>query len=252
MERLRFGAVLLLLFTLLSHQAEAAPTAPADACPSVQSTLRTIVWGNVTMDGAPAAAGTVVKMYSPRADVVGCWEVSTSGAYGMTYVYGEDASVSPPIPGMRSGETIAFRVNGVAAAAVPALTWANDWQTTSHQVDLTATAPPPPVAPVVVAGRSGNAVTLTWTHASANVSYQVWRDSAPYFTPGSSGTSIASGMPPAPNCTNGGGAILCTDAGAIGDPASNHFYVIRAFNAAGATADSNRVGEFDFAITPGN
>jgi hypothetical protein len=91
---------------------------------------------------------------------------------------------------------------------------------------------------------------LTWPHAAANVSYQVWRGADPYFTPGAAAALIGDGA--TGNCSNDGGAIACTDATALGDPATNYFYLVRAFNAAGASADSNRAGEFDFALQPGS
>ncbi len=109
-------------------------------CPPVQSSsLATIVYGTVIINGAPAPIGAVVQARSPRGHVVGCFVVQSAGNYGMMYVYGEDNSVSPAIPGMRPGETIAFRVNNAVAAATPALAWANDYLSASpHQVALSA------------------------------------------------------------------------------------------------------------------
>jgi hypothetical protein len=221
------------------------------ACPAVSGTpYLTIVYGSVQLDGTGAPVGTIVEAVSPRDDVVGCFVVHTAGYYGTMYVYGEDPTANPPIPGMRDGETVTFRVAGVVATASPSLVWHNDW--TFHQVDLAATSPPPPVAPVVSISRDGNNIVLSWPHLAQNASYQIWRDTIPYFTPGESGTNIAGGMPPAPNCTYAGETITCTDPAVLGDPAVNYFYLVHAFNAAGAEADSNRVGEFDFAVIPGN
>ncbi len=56
------------------------------------------------------------------------------------YVYGEDTSVNPPVPGMREGGGIGFRVNGMTATATPALTWTDDREL--HQVNLSATSTP--------------------------------------------------------------------------------------------------------------
>jgi len=112
-------------------------------------------------------------------------------------------------------------------------------------------APAPPVAPAVaIAREAGNSAALTWAHAAANASYQVWRGTAPYFSPGAGATLIGDGA--TGNCSNVGGAVACTDPVALGDPAANVFYLVRAFNAAGAAADSNRVGGFAFALQPGN
>ena len=111
----------------------------AGVCPPVPNTpFFTIVYGTVTLDDADAPVGTVVEALSPRDDVVGCFVVSEAGNYGAMYVYGEDTSVSPPVPGMRSGEVVAFYVNGAEATASPELAWSNDRDL--HQVDLSATS----------------------------------------------------------------------------------------------------------------
>jgi hypothetical protein len=113
----------------------------AGVCPPVQNTpFFTIVYGTVTLNEAAAPIGTVVEVRSPRGDVVGCFVVSIAGNYGSMYVYGEDTSVSPPIPGMRNGEVISFRVNNASATANPQLAWSNDRDL--HQVALSATAAP--------------------------------------------------------------------------------------------------------------
>ena len=113
--------------------------AAAGVCPSVPNTpFFTIVYGTVTLDGAAAPVGAVVEARSPRDDVVGCFVVSEAGNYGAMYVYGEDTSVSPPVPGMRSGEVVAFYVNSAEATASPELAWSNDRDL--HQVDLSATS----------------------------------------------------------------------------------------------------------------
>jgi hypothetical protein len=106
-------------------------------CPPVQNTPNfTIVYGTVTINGAAAPAGTVVEARSPRGDTVGCFVIADAGDYGSMYVYGEDTSVDPTIPGMRDGETVDFYVNDVAATANPVLSWSNDRDV--HQVDLSA------------------------------------------------------------------------------------------------------------------
>jgi len=111
----------------------------AGVCPPVQNTpLFTIVYGTATLNGAAAPVGSVVEARSLRGDVVGCFAVSTAGNYGSMYVYGEDTSVSPPVPGMRNGEVISFLVSGASATASPQLAWSNDHDL--HQVNLSATS----------------------------------------------------------------------------------------------------------------
>ena len=75
--------------------------------------------------------------------------------------------------------------------------------------------------------------------------YQVWRSLSPYFTPGGGGTT---------QVFNGKAfSFLDKNYGpTVGDPATNHFYVLRTVNCTGAsTADSTPVGEFDFSLVPG-
>jgi PKD repeat protein len=113
-----------------------------ESCPSVPTTpYFTIAYGTVQLDGAEAPAGTVVEAMSPRDNVVGCFEVSEPGHYGAMYIYGEDTSASPPIPGMRAGEEVTFHINGVEATASPVLLWYNDREL--HQVGLSASLPSP-------------------------------------------------------------------------------------------------------------
>ena len=83
--------------------------------------------------------GTLVTAQSPRGDTVGCSVVTTAGYFGAIYIYGEDNSVSPAIPGMRAGETVTFTLNGWAAAASPSLVWSNDKD--FHQIALSGETP---------------------------------------------------------------------------------------------------------------
>lgn len=75
--------------------------------------------------------------------------------------------------------------------------------------------------------------------------YQVWRSLSPYFTPGGGGTTQV--------YTGKAFSFLDMDDGpTVGDPAVNHFYVLRTVNCTGSSnADSTPVGEFDFSLVPG-
>ena len=84
------------------------------------------VYGNVTLFGQPAPPGTVIEAINPRGDTVGCFTVVNQGQYGVMKVYGEDNAANPPLPGLRAGECVTFRVNGVSAIPTPALNWQND------------------------------------------------------------------------------------------------------------------------------
>ncbi|MBM4457991.1 MAG: hypothetical protein FJ011_09545, partial [Chloroflexi bacterium] len=111
-------------------------TLPAGNPCHVQPTPnRTIATGGVTIRGAAAPAGTVIEAVNPRDDVVGCTVVSAAGAYPYVQIYGEDP---PTIPGMRDGEIIEFRVNGIPAVTQPSLYWKSD--TLTHTVNLSTGA----------------------------------------------------------------------------------------------------------------
>ena len=142
------GAILCMVLVTASGGTISAGTlsAASGSCPPIQNTpFFTIAYGAVTIGGVAAPAGTVIEARSPRGDTVGCFVVSKAGKYGYMYVYGEDTSVTPPIPGMRNGEVIAFYVDGVESVADPALAWANDMDL--HQVALSAQSVEPTLTP---------------------------------------------------------------------------------------------------------
>ncbi|MGC8782208.1 MAG: CARDB domain-containing protein, partial [Anaerolineae bacterium] len=91
---------------------------------------RTLATGRATIRGVPAPAGAVIEAVTPRDEVAGCAVVSTAGEYPLMHIYGAD----PTIPGMRDGEIVEFRINGIPAVAQPSLYWKND--STPHTVDL--------------------------------------------------------------------------------------------------------------------
>lgn len=103
----------------------------------------------------------------------------------------------------------------------------------------------PAAAPSVAIAKEGANAGLSWQHVSPNTSYQVWRDTSPYFLPDGEGT-LAQTLPAAP------GTMTWTDGGKVGDPATNYFWVVRGVVAGGASGPSNRAGEFDFSLTRGN
>lgn len=106
----------------------------------------------------------------------------------------------------------------------------------------------PPHASV---SRHGDQVVLTWLAASPYTSYEIWRDTNPYFDlifPPA--TLLTSGLPP-DGCVLNDGVITCVLSGGIGDSDTNYFYVVRGLRSDGSGADSNRTGEFDFTLRPG-
>lgn len=106
------------------------------ACDAPETPFYTDVYGSITIDDAAAPEGTVVQALSPRGETVGCFTVGSAGIYGFMRLFGEDVTANPPIPGMRAGELVEFRVNGAPAVSTPAIYWQADSQT--HRVDLAA------------------------------------------------------------------------------------------------------------------
>jgi hypothetical protein len=98
-------------------------------------------------------------------------------------------------------------------------------------------------APALAAAADGTTAVLSWPHQPPNTSYQVWRDTAPYFTP--VGDPVAT-------LTATGDALTYEDPDRIGDPDVNYFWVVRGVVAGGASGSSNQVGEFDFRLALGD
>ncbi len=93
--------------------------------------------GIIHLDGLVAPAGTRVEMYSPRDDRVGCCVTTEMTIYPYTRVYGEDTASG--IPGMRAGEAVTFRVNGVVATtSPPTVIWQDD--KLQHPANLSASS----------------------------------------------------------------------------------------------------------------
>ncbi len=114
----------------------------------------------------------------------------------------------------------------------------------------------PPTAPQVDITAKGTSASLSWPHALDSAQYEVWRATAPYFTPETEGVQV--GAVDA-GFVGRGAAFTFEDDGTvpppavqiIGDAATNYFWVARSRNGDGASALSNRVGEFDFALVAG-
>lgn len=111
---------------------------PLQTCTVPDTPYFTEYYGTVTLDGQPAPAGTLVEAYSPRGDRAGCVQVTIPGFYPYMRVYREDLNANPPIPGMRPGDKVTFRVNNQVAQTDPSpVTWTDDMD--QHPVNLAAT-----------------------------------------------------------------------------------------------------------------
>ena len=134
----------MLIYPATAAARESAPQTPeavertivSQMCDVPTTPYFTQFYGEVTMAGQPAAAGTLVEAFNPRGDRVGCFQVTSPGLYGYMRVYGEDVSANPPIPGMRAGERVTFKVNGLLAQATGDTVWQDDKAT--RRVNLVA------------------------------------------------------------------------------------------------------------------
>jgi len=77
---------------------------------------------------------------------------------------------------------------------------------------------------------------LSWTATPGASTYELYRDSAPYFNPAN---------PPYQSLPG----LSFDDLGALGDVNTNHYYVVKATYANGSQSErSNRVGEYDYPL----
>lgn len=171
------------------------------------------------------------------------------GPYALSYPFSDFSDVL--VPGGSNVET-AFQGNaGIAAvnktgttyqtaffafpfAALPTATA----REAVLQAFLDACAPAgEPVAPVLSIAASNGDISLTWTDDPANESYVMHRSTLPFFVPGAN-TQLA---------TLDAETATYVDEDAAGDPSVNYFYIVRA-QRAGQSADSNEVGEIDYAL----
>jgi hypothetical protein len=200
--------------------------------------------------GAPIPVGAYVAVFDPQATQCGQFTVERAGWYGIMPCYGDDPTTDGD-EGPQPGERLYFAVNGVAATPQPVtrngtpvpagtpVTW-----TQNHdlwQVDLIL----PPRPPVTITLAMTTQLRLDWQHVASEITtYEVWRSTAPYFTPGDAGSERIGLLTP-----GGPGPLSWPDAGGLGDPAINYTYRVRSLDAMSRTVGlSQAVGEFEFAI----
>ncbi len=123
-----------------------------------------------------------------------------------------------------------------------------------------------PVEPEITIARvpNTNNVALSWEHIIENSAYQVWRGTTPYFNP-----ALGQGNQIYLWDIVSGGTLTYPETGVdyyynppadpqlskvqvLGVPAVNYFWVVRGQSLDGVSGNSNRVGEFDFALVPGS
>ncbi len=106
-----------------------------------------------------------------------------------------------------------------------------------------------PTVTVSLVGTGNADVKLDWdsSHSDANCSYEVYRETLPYLDIDGDGLTAVATITTTP--------WEHTITGDAGNPATNHFYIVRALNCNPTTpntADSSELGEFDFTVEPGD
>jgi hypothetical protein len=173
---------------------------------------------------------------------IGGASLTMTDAKGHTYIAVADATGSYAV--MLPAAT--YTVTATAYGYLPAV--AEDVSVSPSAVQMRALQlqAAPPAAPTLAGGLPADGFHLTWPHVSPNTAYHVYRSLAPYFPPTPTAEIGLVSLPFAATVSYG-------DAGsAAGDPAANHFYLVTGVTPGGQAAASNRVGEFDFRLTPGS
>lgn len=151
--------------------------------------------------------------------------------------------LSPSLPVTGSGPIAVITFRGKAAGSLPITITSsmlsdrdgNMLPATDVNGSLNSIAPLS--SALAIAKANSTDARLTWNAATGVASYRIYRGTAPYFTPTD---------PPYATTTG----LIYTDTNVLGNTTTNYYYVIRSACDTGFQSDnSNRVGEFDFAIT---
>ena len=237
--------VALVLALIIALAPSPVPSRAQISCTVQGTPYFTEYFGALTVDGAAAPIGAVVEAVNAQGVQAGCFVVTIPGIYGYIRVYGADPATGTP--GMANNEAVTFKINGAAATSAPStVLWSGDKG--QHAVDLSAQALPPRVEDVRAEVDGSAAITLSWTDVAGTADhYEVWRGASPYFPP-----QAPEGECTAPNVPRPALAGDPVTYPVTGDPAANDYYVVLAVTSSGVKSlVSNRVGVFDFALTPG-
>ena len=80
-----------------------------EVCADVAPTpVFTWLYGDLLINGQPAALGSRVDVLTPQGELAGCFTVDSAGLYGFLPVYGADGG-NPPLPGFVVGEPMTLR-----------------------------------------------------------------------------------------------------------------------------------------------
>ncbi len=94
---------------------------------------------------------------------------------------------------------------------------------------------------ITITAQNATDLRLSWKNDGSYAHYRVYRAPTPYFTPSGTPLAVINQAP-----------WQFDDPGALGDPATNHYYKVLGERADDSSTLSNHTGEFDFGLTPGN
>lgn len=167
---------------------------------------------------------------------------SADNTAGTVHYAATQLNPTPPVDGSGTLAIVRFRAKSAGNSALhftySKLSDRNGIEIPATPVDGNATASSPDSPVLSISVLSASTVRVSWTSVVDSAEYRLYRDAAPYFSPAE----------PAYHVTT----ALSYDDAALGDPAENHYYVVRAACAHDFTSmPSNRTGEFDFVLVPG-
>nr|WP_290666348.1 hypothetical protein [Ardenticatena sp.] len=103
-------------------------------CPAIAPTpYMSLLYGDVTWNGAPPSAGMRIEALNIDDEVVGCAATDDAGRFGLMTLYGRDEAAG--IPGYAPNEPIRLRVGTCVVEST--LLWQDD--RTPHRVDIAGT-----------------------------------------------------------------------------------------------------------------
>lgn len=227
--------------------AAAQPVAPATVTPT--NDWVDFYSYHLTFAGIPAPVGTYASAYDPQGTQCGERTTTTVGYLApLMPCYGDDPK-TPADEGAVDGNTLTFKVNGVAATAIArkqngapvSASTPIKWHSKDNwEIDL-AMAAQPLLAITHTPGQS----TLSWQAAAVGpATYEVWRSNRAYFDPTAGEGAKIETVPPNAN------PLAWSDTTGADDPNLNVTYRVLSKNSGGTLIGaSQEVGEFDFGLT---
>lgn len=195
------------------------------------------------VDADPGSSGVQVQMGSFLSpDYVVSRDADNSA--GVTRYALTQLAPTPPASGSGILFTILFRARSESTAAP--LTFAQVELADRNGVVMSVAAVnssvqtlAPGAPSLAIAKWNASDAALSWTAVPEVSGYYLFRETAPYLVPHDPAYQVVAGLG-------------FHDAGALGNPSNNYYYVLESACATGfRSRASNRVGEFDFALVPG-